>query len=152
MGYSFRLTARVLLYAPSHRQDSTYHSLCYTVVEHWLEREIAQWVHHEGSIRRPMSERSYHGATSRSIYIYKMISKDDNIIKWYNDNTAEKTLRWIKYEKEIILKPTVTSLFLGCLPQCTLDEAFGRGFVQFGRVRFLLDLGDTLHVASDSFL
>ena len=30
MGYSFRLTARVLLYATSHRQDSTYHSLCYT--------------------------------------------------------------------------------------------------------------------------
>ena len=30
MGYSFRLEARVLLYAPSHRQDSTYHGLCYT--------------------------------------------------------------------------------------------------------------------------
>ena len=30
MGYSFRLTARVLLYTPSHRQDNTYHSLCYT--------------------------------------------------------------------------------------------------------------------------
>ena len=30
IGYSLRLTARVLLYAPSHRQDSTYHSLCYT--------------------------------------------------------------------------------------------------------------------------
>ena len=30
MGYSFRLTARVLLYAPSRRQDSTYHGLCYT--------------------------------------------------------------------------------------------------------------------------
>ena len=29
MGYSFRLTARVLLYAPSHRQNSTYHGLCY---------------------------------------------------------------------------------------------------------------------------
>ena len=27
------------------------------VVEHWLEREIAQWILHE---------RSYHGATSRS--------------------------------------------------------------------------------------
>ena len=26
MGYSFRLTARVLLYAPSHKQDNTYHS------------------------------------------------------------------------------------------------------------------------------
>ena len=25
------------------------------VIEHWLEREIAQWVHHEGSIRRPIT-------------------------------------------------------------------------------------------------
>ena len=25
------------------------------VVEHWLEREIAQWVHHGGSIRRPIA-------------------------------------------------------------------------------------------------
>ena len=85
-----RLTARVLLSAPSHRQGSTYHDFCYTshgalagmrnssmgplhegsirrpiapgvnalplsyvphttafitpVVEHWLKREIAQWV------------------------------------------------------------------------------------------------------------
>ena len=30
IGYSFRLTAWVLLYAPSHRQDSTYHGHCYT--------------------------------------------------------------------------------------------------------------------------
>ena len=30
IGYSYRLAARVLLYAPSHRQDSTYHGLCYT--------------------------------------------------------------------------------------------------------------------------
>ena len=30
IGYSFRLAARVLLYAPSHRQDNTYHGLCYT--------------------------------------------------------------------------------------------------------------------------
>ena len=51
IGYSFRLTARILLYAPSHRQDSTYHDLCYTIVKHWLEREIAQWVH-------PMKDRS----------------------------------------------------------------------------------------------
>ena len=25
------------------------------VVEHWLEQEIAQWVHHEESIRRPIA-------------------------------------------------------------------------------------------------
>ena len=30
IGYSYRLTARVLLYAPSHRQDNTYYDLCYT--------------------------------------------------------------------------------------------------------------------------
>ena len=30
MGYSFRLAARVLLYASSHRQDNTYHGRCYT--------------------------------------------------------------------------------------------------------------------------
>ena len=46
MGYSYRLTARVLLYAPSHGQDSTYHSLCYT-----SHGEIAHWVH-------PMKDRS----------------------------------------------------------------------------------------------
>ena len=30
IGYSYRLTARVVLYVPSHRQDNTYHGLCYT--------------------------------------------------------------------------------------------------------------------------
>ena len=30
IGYSYQWTARLLLYAPSHRQDNTYHSLCYT--------------------------------------------------------------------------------------------------------------------------
>ena len=30
MGYFYRLAQRVLLYASPHRQDNTYHSLCYT--------------------------------------------------------------------------------------------------------------------------
>ena len=30
MGYSFRLTAGVILYAPSYRQVITYHGLCHT--------------------------------------------------------------------------------------------------------------------------
>ena len=45
IGYSYRLTARVLLYAPSHRQDSTYHSLCYTSCGALAGMKIAQWVH-----------------------------------------------------------------------------------------------------------
>ena len=27
------------------------------LVEHWLEREIIQWVHHDGSIRIPIAPR-----------------------------------------------------------------------------------------------
>ena len=53
IGYSYRLTARVLLYAPSHRQDNTYHSLCYTSREA-LAGTINSSMDppHEGSIRR----------------------------------------------------------------------------------------------------
>ena len=29
------------------------------VVGHWLERELAQWVNHKGSIRRPIAPLSY---------------------------------------------------------------------------------------------
>ena len=54
MGYSFRLTARVLLYAPSHRQDSTYHGLCYTSRGALAgTRNSSMGPPHEGSIRRP---------------------------------------------------------------------------------------------------
>ena len=67
VGYSFRLTARVLLYAPSHIQKTAFVT---PVVEHCLEREIAQWVHpmkdRSDDPSHTMSERSYHGATSRS--------------------------------------------------------------------------------------
>ena len=51
MGYSFWLAAMDLLHVSSHRQDSTYHTFVTPVVEHWLEREIAQWVH-------PMKDQS----------------------------------------------------------------------------------------------
>ena len=52
--YSFRLTARVILYSPSHRQDSTYHGLCYTSRGALAGTRNSQWVHPmEGSIRRP---------------------------------------------------------------------------------------------------
>ena len=76
IGYSFRLAARVLLYAPSHRQNSTYHGLCYT--SHGAlagTRNSSMGPPHEGSIRRPIA-RSYHGATFCSfycgVYIYIM--------------------------------------------------------------------------------
>ena len=55
MGYSFRLTARVLLYEPSHRQDSTYHSLCYTSRGALAgTRNSSMGPTHEGLIQRPI--------------------------------------------------------------------------------------------------
>ena len=51
IGYSFRLAARVLLYA--HPTDRIAHTTAFVtpVVEHWLEREISQCLH-------PMKDRS----------------------------------------------------------------------------------------------
>ena len=55
IGYSYRLTARVLLYAPSHRQYNTYHGLCYTSREALAgTRNSSMGSPHEGSIRRPI--------------------------------------------------------------------------------------------------
>ena len=55
MGYSFWLPARVLSYAPPHR---IVHSMaCYTSCE--VQWQIAQWVHHEGSIWRPITPSAY---------------------------------------------------------------------------------------------
>ena len=56
IGYSFRLTARVLLYAPSHRQDCTYHGFCYTSrgALAWT-RNSSMGPSHEGSIRQPIA-------------------------------------------------------------------------------------------------
>ena len=56
IGYSYRLTARVLLYAPSHRQDKTYHSLCYSSRGALAgTRNSSMGPPHEGSIRPALS-------------------------------------------------------------------------------------------------
>ena len=56
IGYSYRLTARVILYAPSHKQDNTYHGLCYTSCGALAgTRNSSMGPPHEGSIRRPIA-------------------------------------------------------------------------------------------------
>ena len=56
IGYSYRLTARVIVYAPSHRQDNTYHGLCYTSRGALAgTRNSSKGPPHEGSIRRPIT-------------------------------------------------------------------------------------------------
>ena len=56
IGYSYRLTARVLLYAPSHGQDNTYHGLCLTSRGALVgTRNSSMGPPHEGSIRQPIT-------------------------------------------------------------------------------------------------
>ena len=58
-GLLIPLAAKVLLYAPSHRQVSTYHGLCYT--SHGAlagKRNSSMGPPHEGSIRRPIASRA----------------------------------------------------------------------------------------------
>ena len=56
IGYSFRLAARVLLYASSHIQYNTYRGLCYTRRGALAgTRNSSMGPPHEGSIRRPIA-------------------------------------------------------------------------------------------------
>ena len=75
IGYSFRLTARVLLYAPSHRQDSTYHGLCYTSRGALAgTRNSSMGPHHEGSIRRPIAPSA--NALTTELHLAPPLVKD----------------------------------------------------------------------------
>ena len=55
-GLLFQISSKVFFYM-HHPTDRMTHTTVFVTpfVEHWLEREIAQWVHHEGSIRRPIA-------------------------------------------------------------------------------------------------
>ena len=55
--YSFRLTARVILYAPSHIQDNTYHDFCYTSCGELAgTRNSSKGPHYEWAVRRTLKE------------------------------------------------------------------------------------------------
>ena len=71
IGYSYRLTARLLLYALSHRQDNTYHGLCYTSRGALAgTRNSSMGPPHEGSIQWPTPWRidpmTHHTMSERS--------------------------------------------------------------------------------------
>ena len=73
-GNSFRLAARVLLYALSHRQESTYHCLYYTSCGALAGRRNSSmgppW-RIDPTTHHTMSECSYHRATSHSTWKVK---------------------------------------------------------------------------------
>ena len=67
MGYSFLLAARYLLYAPTHRQDSTHHGLCYTSCGELVGIRKSSSTRRIWSDDPSYHERTlYHGTTSRT--------------------------------------------------------------------------------------
>ena len=75
MGYTFQLAARVLLYAPSHRQDNTHHSLPLLYQSwstDWKEKQIDRSTRFD-----PMTHEwtLYHEATSCSCPLVETLNK-----------------------------------------------------------------------------
>ena len=102
IGYSYRLTARVLLYAPSHRQDNTYHGLCYTSREALAgTRNSSMGPPHEGSTRRPTAPwanalpLSYVPLpqTDDSLNITKMCARSNYVTTLHQGRRKEMLLR-----------------------------------------------------------
>ena len=83
IGYSYRLTARVLLYAPSHRQDNTYHGLCYTSRGALAgTRNSSMGPPHEGSIRRPTAPWANALPLSSELEWVKMTPGPEIVFLW----------------------------------------------------------------------
>ena len=76
------------------------------VVEHWLEREIAQWAHHEGSIHCTMTEHYYHRATSRSVFDKVLIltaEHNHKTILKFNESAVSNADKKIYHETDLFL-------------------------------------------------
>ena len=75
MNYCFRLAARAILKALSHRQDSIYYvfTFFFFLDQSWStgwKEKIAQWVHHEGSIRRPIALNFIYRCTQHIMFTF----------------------------------------------------------------------------------
>ena len=85
MGYSFWLATRVLLYAPYHRQDGTYHSLWYTshgALAGTRNSSMGPSWRIDPTTQRTISECSYHRATSRSQSVSMSHDGFSHIANW----------------------------------------------------------------------
>ena len=117
IGYSFRLTARVLLYAPSHRQDSTYHGLCYA--SHGAlagTRNSSMGSPHEGSIRWPITP--WANAITTEVHLAPLLFNSVNHVSTFDHDCY--LVRWMRIKfcdvgacQRLALVPTRS--FLACI-------------------------------------
>ena len=97
--YSFRLAARVLSYAPSHRQDSTYHGLCYTSCGALAgTRNSSMGPAHEGSIRRPIAPWAKAKHEVSGMILFKRMKKECLTTPQHKNNRllgVKQTFMWL---------------------------------------------------------
>ena len=108
IGYSFRLAARVLLYASSHRQDNTYHSLCYIscgALAGMRNSSMGSQWRIDPTTHRTMNERSYHGAT--------LWNKYTKIHSFPQSNNRDATQNFPKYLNILFILPSPSQPWWG---------------------------------------
>ena len=81
IGYSFRLAARVLLYAP-YRQDSTYHNLCFTSSGALVGTRNGSNMRDRSDDPSHYERTLYYGATSRSVCVFVCVFLPPPKKKW----------------------------------------------------------------------
>ena len=109
IGYSYRLTAGVLLYAPSHRQDNTYHGLCYTSRGALAgTRNSSMGPPYEGSIRRPIAPWANVLPLSyiSLLHLWEYINMDKALERIY---IYTYNSRWTTYRKQSQLQQFFTT-------------------------------------------
>ena len=109
IGYSYRLTARVLLYAPSHRQDNTYHGLCYTsrgalAGMRNIYIENSKWLHFL-KIRRSIKTLTPHDTNlvsskltkqpNRSLWYKRYVVNHKAVRYWVHISASAWTQSWV---------------------------------------------------------
>ena len=116
IGYSFRLTARVLLYAPSHRQDNTYHGLCYSSRGALAgTRNSSMGPPHEGSTRT-LLPRSYISLPAALVldHFHEDLYQEVYIDRSVNNETCHALLRFLLGEDYLDLVASLISLRKRC--------------------------------------
>ena len=111
IGYSFRLAARVLLYVPSNRQGSTYHSLCYTSRGALAgTRNSSMGPPHERSIRRPIApshSSPYFGKSEVFLSWLKQATHNVDIVVFFDSfdscKDGEVFATWQLFVQDVVL-------------------------------------------------
>ena len=122
IGYSLRLTARFFLYAPSHRQDSTYHRLCYTSRGALVECEIAT----EGNESKHLSSLWVFNQISTAAKLKAREKRNVWMNEWMFNKTQVQKINWLMGVKQMVFRNVwIHQHMIMCLTQLLKRQSLG---------------------------